>query len=56
VDILINRASAVKVLKIALDLGFTGIGVAQKGADGSRFLHLDDLSAPDHPRPGIWSY
>lgn len=56
VDILIDRAEAYKLLVVALDCGFTGVGVAQKGPTSSRFLHLDDLEAPDHPRPNIWSY
>lgn len=51
VDLTIRGADAVLVLKAALALGFTGVGVSQKGA--SRFLHLDDL---DDGRPMIWSY
>jgi len=43
------------VLREALILGFTGIGINQKGT--GRFLHLDLL--PNlllHPRPTVWSY
>lgn len=38
--------------------GFTGIGVAQKGPHGSRFIHLDDLADADTagPRPWAWTY
>ena len=55
VDVLVDRADALKMLRLAIECGFTGIGVAQKGPTGSRFLHLDDLVAP-HPRPNIWTY
>lgn len=54
-DLLVDRGNAYKLLKIALEMGFTGIGVQQKG--GGRFLHLDNLpNAPGQPRPTIWSY
>ena len=51
IDISVNRNEAITVLNAALFLGFTGIGVNQKG--NSRFLHLDNLEAN---RPTIWSY
>lgn len=36
-------------------MGFTGIGLRQKGHD--RFIHLDDLDATDkRPRPFVWTY
>ena len=54
-DILINRENAYNLLKMAFNVGFTGIGVNQKG--GARFLHLDILkNSPTRPRPTIWSY
>jgi zinc D-Ala-D-Ala carboxypeptidase len=55
-DLGVDRVEALKVLRIALDMGcFTGIGIHQKGA--SRFLHLDTLpNRPGQPRPTIWSY
>lgn len=53
-DVAIRGAEAVELLKLALELGFTGIGVQQKG-DG-RFLHLDDIEDGTQPRPMIWSY
>lgn len=34
----------------------TGIGINQKGPHEKRFIHLDDLNGPEHPRPRIWSY
>jgi zinc D-Ala-D-Ala carboxypeptidase len=55
VDVRVARADAYHVLSLALAMGFTGIGVAQKGA--ARFLHLDRLpNAPGQPRPTVWSY
>lgn len=55
VDIAVSRHRAYDVLQHALALGFTGIGVQQKGA--TRFLHLDTLTEPGHsPRPTVWSY
>ncbi len=53
VDILIQGFDAFRLVKIALALGFTGLGVKQKST--GRFLHLDDLQKP-YPRPRIWSY
>lgn len=52
VDLDIRGTQAYLVLKYALELGFTGIGVSQKGKD--RFLHLDIITTD--PRPNIWSY
>lgn len=55
VDVTVSRHRAHDVLRHAMELGFTGIGVSQKGA--SRFLHLDTLTEPQHaPRPTVWSY
>ena len=54
-DIGVDRADAYELLKLALEIGFTGIGVQQKG--GGRFIHLDTLEASaDFIRPTIWSY
>jgi hypothetical protein len=33
---------------------FTGIGLKQHGE--GRFIHLDDLHLPAHPRPIVWTY
>lgn len=51
VDIACSGAAAAKLLELALQMRFTGIGINQKGA--GRFVHLDLV-----PRPGrqIWSY
>ena len=53
-DIKVDRQRAFRVLENALILGFTGIGVKQKGAN--RFIHLDISSNSDKLRPVIWSY
>lgn len=52
VDIGVDRGKAFKLLGIAIEMGFTGIGLAQKGE--SRYIHLDDLT--DGLRPTVWSY
>ena len=55
VDFALSRHRGWEVLRAAMEMGFTGIGVQQKGE--GRFLHLDDLQEPEHaPRPTIWSY
>jgi uncharacterized protein YcbK (DUF882 family) len=54
VDIAVRGADAVKLLRLALEFGFTGIGIQQKGE--GRFIHLDDISDGSLPRPGLWSY
>jgi len=51
-DIGIQGAEAHRLLKMALEAGFTGVGVQQKGS--GRFLHLDTLEGD--LRPTIWSY
>lgn len=55
-DIAIRGHQAHALLKTALELGFTGIGISQKGE--SRFVHLDTLENGEQgaPRPWIWSY
>ena len=50
-DISVARRDAYDLLRLALDMGFRGIGVNQKGA--GRFLHLDMI---DEGRPTVWSY
>lgn len=51
-DFAVSHEDAHKLLGIAMAMGFSGIGVQQKGT--KRFLHLDTLTAP--PRPNVWSY
>ena len=52
-DIGVEGGDAYKVLQIAFELGFTGIGVQQKG--GGRFIHLD-IRNGELPGPTVWSY
>ena len=55
VDILIGYRDAYKLMSLLYPLGFTGIGVKQKGK--SRFIHIDDLPPGENrPRPHVWSY
>ena len=53
-DIAVRGDRAYFLLKVAVGMGFHGIGVSQKG--DKRFLHIDDCEPPAHPRPNIWSY
>jgi len=54
-DISTSRKEAYEVLKLAFELGFTGIGIQQRGS--GRFIHLDIIkSNQEQPRPTIWSY
>jgi uncharacterized protein YcbK (DUF882 family) len=57
VDLKIYGPPAHKLIFVAINLGFTGIGVKQHGPVESRFIHLDDLpDAARRQRPTIWSY
>lgn len=52
VDFALDGERAYALLRVAMEMGFKGIGVQQKGS--GRFIHLDDW---DHTsRPTIWSY
>ena len=51
-DVAVDGQQAHKLLKLAFELGFTGIGVNQKTS--GRFIHLDTLT--EAPRPNVWSY
>lgn len=58
VDILCSGEKAFTIVKLATVLGFTGIGIQQRGEHSKRFIHLDDVPKEnkDMPRPWIWSY
>ena len=57
VDILASGQDAYKIMTVALQLGFTGIGVSQKGPHDKRFIHIDTMeNSSSSPRPTIWSY
>lgn len=51
-DIACDGQDAYDIMQIAFELGFTGIGVSQRGS--GRFVHLDMLQGD--PRPNVWSY
>jgi uncharacterized protein YcbK (DUF882 family) len=54
VDILCSGEQAYWIVAHANYFGMTGIGIKQKGAHESRFIHLDDLDKGT--RPWVWSY
>lgn len=57
VDIRAVGTEALAIVRLALPLGFTGIGISQRHAV-PRFVHLDDAQ-PDEfglVRPTMWSY
>lgn len=55
IDFGVDGGRAWSLLSVAMAMGFTGIGVQQKG--GGRFIHIDDLpNGPGCPRPTVWSY
>lgn len=58
VDIACNGFQAWQILKFATTLGFSGVGIMQKGDIDQRFIHLDIADTIDgkRPRPTIWSY
>lgn len=56
-DLGVHGEAAYEIIKLAQEIGFTGIGVAQRGNINTRFIHLDNLTAEDEfPRPWVWSY
>lgn len=56
VDIQIVGSRALELLTTAEALGFTGVGVNQRGPHNKRFIHIDKLTPQEGPRPWIWSY
>ena len=56
-DIACSGDKARALMGKAITLGFTGIGIDQKGDHAGRFLHIDTLETQsDRPRPWTWSY
>lgn len=51
-DIGVDGSDAHRLLTIALQLGFSGVGVQQKGT--GRFIHVDTIESG--MRPTVWSY
>lgn len=56
VDIACYGQLAARVLYHAPALGFTGMGISQKGKYAGRFIHLDTIDDEFRPRPWVWSY
>lgn len=56
IDLIVCGEKAYNILLLAFHFGFSGIGVSQRGPHGHRYIHLDDLTFPDYPRPRVWSY
>ena len=54
-DIRVRGSDAHRLLKFAMALNFSGIGISQKGKH--RFIHLDIATKDEVPlRPAVWSY
>lgn len=51
-DIAVSGQQAFILVKKALEFGYTGVGISQKGF--VRFVHIDDIASDK--RPAIWSY
>ncbi len=57
VDVQVVGKDALRLVRLALECGMTGIGVAQRGPHNKRFIHIDDLeNSQESPRPWGWSY
>jgi len=52
IDIAVYHEQAHKLLTAAMEMGFTGIGINQKGSYNQRFIHLDMRDST----PTVWSY
>lgn len=56
-DLRVHGGAALRLVALAEQLGFTGVGIHQHGPQAERYVHLDDLPAgADRPRPWLWSY
>lgn len=57
VDLRLSGENVFRLLtQVSLGGWMTGIGLMQRGPHEKRFIHLDDLTKPDHPRPRVWTY
>jgi len=54
VDMSVSGREAHKILELMYELNFQGVGVSQKGAHKSRFIHADDITEGN--RPWVWTY
>lgn len=57
VDVAVQGADAFRLIRLAIEYGFTGIGVSQR-AGQPRFIHIDDAATSEFglARPNVWSY
>lgn len=56
-DIAVMGDAAYRLVGLAIPLGFTGIGIHQRGPHAGRYVHLDDIAPSDGvTRPWVWSY
>ena len=56
-DVRVHGEQAYRLIRHAMKIGFTGIGIAQRGPVAGRFIHLDMAPAAKYrPRPWCWSY
>lgn len=53
-DVLISGSAAHRLLSAAVIMGWTGIGISQRGDHAKRFIHIDRLD--NETRPWVWSY
>lgn len=56
IDIQLNGPAVWQLVAEARAFGLHGIGLKQSGDWANRFVHLDNLTVPDHPRPRVWTY
>jgi len=57
VDLALSGPNVHTLLRqVTLGGWMSGIGLKQHGPYTGRFIHLDDLEAPQHPRPRVWTY
>lgn len=57
IDLQVSGQHALELVRMAMEMGFTGIGLKQHGPREGRFVHLDTLPNKEgQPRPHIWSY
>ena len=57
VDVLCYGKAAYDLIKMAMSMEMTGIGLQQRGEYESRFVHLDDMPKSEtHHRPWVWTY
>ena len=59
VDVVCSGEKAYNIVKLGLEIGFTGIGIQQRGEYNKRFIHLDDVDPDKYEgisSPWIWSY